>query len=130
MTAGLAKRAERQRRVARWCNDAFGTGHALDVPQRGIRLVEEAIEAAQAAGCERDMVHRLVDYVFDRPAGELAQEIGGVGLTLLALSHAAQVLADDCEAAELDRVLSKPLSHFAARNEAKNAAGFKVEAPR
>jgi hypothetical protein len=70
------------------------------------------------------MVHKLVDYTFDSPAGRLGQEIGGVGLTLLALAEAADHSAEACEAAEIERVLSKPLSHFAARNKVKNDAGF------
>jgi len=37
--------------------------------------LEEAVEAAQAAGCERGMAHMLVDFVFDRPAGTISQEL-------------------------------------------------------
>lgn len=112
--------------VHNWCARAFGDNHARSIEQRGIRLAEEAIEAAQAAGCERAMVHRLVDYVFDRPVGELQQEIGGVGVTLLALGAAAAIDVDYAERKEITRVLPKPLEHFAARNDAKNAAGFGV----
>jgi hypothetical protein len=119
-------RDARQLQVAAWCAAAFGYGHAASVPQRGVRLAEEAIEAAQAAGCDRAMIHRLVDYVFDRPAGQLAQELGGVGVTALALAQAANLSADECEWAEVARVLSKPLSDFAARNAVKNEAGFNV----
>ena len=72
------------------------------------------------------MVHRLVDYVFARPVGNLAQEIGGVGITLLALAQAATIDADAEEQREFERVLAKPLEHFAARNAAKNAAGFNI----
>lgn len=119
-------RNARQSQVRGWCIDAFGAEHATNVPQRGIRLAEEAIEAAQGAGCTREMVVRLVHHVFDKPPGELRQEIGGVGVTLLALAAAANVSADGCERVELERVLAKPVAHFAARNAAKNAAGFYV----
>lgn len=119
-------RNERQTLVSKWCSDAFGSDHAASIPQRGIRLAEEAIEAAQAAGCDRDMVHRLVDHIFDQPAGELHQELGGIGVTTLALAAAAGLSADAEEAREVARVLAKPLAHFKARNEAKNAAGFNV----
>lgn len=123
-----ATRDDRQLSVADWCIAAFGREQAVSLAQRGIRLVEEAIEAAQASGCERDMVHKLVDYVFDRPVGELHQELGGVGVGALALAAAAGLSADECEAREVARILAKPLAHFAARNEAKNAAGFLVQA--
>jgi hypothetical protein len=119
-------RSTRQRSVHEWCVAAFGDNHAHSIEQRGIRLVEEAIETGQACNCDKDMVHRLVDYVYARPAGAMFQEIGGVGVTLLALSEAAMIDADQAEAAEFNRVLSKPLEHFAARNDAKNAAGFNV----
>lgn len=124
--SGGTTRDLRQRKVADWCAVAFGSDHAASIPQRGIRHVEEAIEASQAAGCERDMIHKLVDYVFDRPAGELWQELGGSGLTLLALAQAAGVSADECETAEIARVLAKPLEHFTKRNQSKNDAGFVV----
>jgi hypothetical protein len=119
-------RDDRQLAVHQWCAAAFGVEHASSIPQRGVRLVEECIEAAQAAGAPREMIHKLVDFVYDREPGELAQEIGGVGLTLLALAAAAGVSADAAEIGEFHRVLSKPLAHFHARNQAKNAAGFDV----
>jgi hypothetical protein len=120
----LAWRDDRQRVVAKWCAAAFGAGHASSIEQRGIRFLEEAIEAYQAAGCSREMAHKLVDYIFDKPAGELFQEFGGVGVTLLAFANAAGISADEAEAKEVARVLAKPLSHFAARNKLKNEAGF------
>lgn len=122
-------RDERQIRVADWCAAAFGNAHAASVPQRGIRLAEEAIEAAQSAGCDAAMVHKLVDHIFAKEPGKLNQEIGGVGITLLALAQSAAISADAEESRELDRVLSKPLAHFAARNQAKNDAGFNVSHP-
>lgn len=118
----------RQAVIADWCATAFGVDHAASLPQRGVRHAEEAIELAQAAGTPREMLHQLVDYIYDRPAGKLAQEIGGSALTLLALAAAAKLSANTEEAREIARVLAKPLAHFTARNEAKNAAGFNVSA--
>jgi hypothetical protein len=120
------RRDERQEMVAAWCAAAFGKGHASSLPQRGVRLLEEAIEAYQAVGGTADMAHRLVDFIFARPRGRLDQELGGVGVTLLALANAAALSADACESAEVLRILQKPLAHFAARNRAKNDAGFNV----
>lgn len=123
----MSARLCRQKTVATWCINAFGVEHATSIPQRGIRLLEEALEAYQAAGATQEMAHRLVDYVFGRPVGELAQELGGVGVTLLALANAAGLIADEQEALEVARVLSKPLEVYAARNAAKDAAGFKAK---
>ena len=118
------ERLERQTTAHQWCVAAFGEGHATSVPQRGVRLAEEAVEAAQAAGVPREMVHQLVDYVYDREPGELRQELGGLGITILALAAAAGLSADKCERDELTRVLSKDPAWFRQRNETKNAAGF------
>lgn len=120
----------RQRQVHDWCVAAFGDDHARSIQQRGVRLAEEAIEAAQACGCDKDMLHRLIDHVYSKPVGDLRQEAGGVGVTLLALAAAAGIDADGAELAEVDRVINLPLEHFAKRNAAKNAAGFNVMDPR
>lgn len=122
-------RNERQRTVSEWCAAAFGNDHAYSIQQRGIRMLEEAIEAYQACGCQADMAHRLVNYIFAKEPGNLKQELGGVGVTVLALAAAAVVSADEAERDEVARILAKPLEHFHARNEVKNAAGFNVVAP-
>lgn len=123
----ISMRDARQSRAEEWALAAFGEEEASSPEQRGLRLAEEAIEAAQAVQCDRAQLHRLVDFVYDRPVGELSRELGGVGLTLLCLAAATKLSADTCESAELDRVLSKPLAHFTARNEAKNEAGFRAQ---
>jgi hypothetical protein len=120
------ERLKRQRSVSEWCARAFGADHASSIPQRAVRLLEEAIEAYQSAAGDAEMAHRLIDYVFERPAGSLAQELGGIGVTLLALAEAANLDAEVEEVREVRRVMSKPLDHFRDRNDAKNAAGFEV----
>jgi NTP pyrophosphatase (non-canonical NTP hydrolase) len=117
-------RHARQLAVRCWAAACFGETETTSVEQRGIRLLEEAIEAYQAAGASEAMAHELVRYVFQRPKGELAQELGGVAVTTLLLAEAAGVDADDAECKEIARVLSKSPQEFAARNAAKNAAGF------
>lgn len=119
-------RAERQRLVHGWCIAAFGDDHARSIEQRALRLAEEAIETAQASGCAAATLHRLIDHIYAKPAGELGQELGGVGVTLLALAAAAGHDAEACEVGEVSRIVCLPLEHFAARNAAKNAAGFNV----
>lgn len=116
----------RQAANAQWVADAFGAEQAQSIPQRGVRLLEESDEAAQAAGVTREMAHRLVDYVWDRPVGKLNQELGGVGVTTLALASAAGLSADAAEVEEIQRIQAKPLSHFAQRNTVKNEAGFLI----
>ncbi len=122
----MSERDDRQAAVSAWCAAAFGAEHASSIPQRGVRLLEEATEAYQSAGGTAEMAHRLIDHVFAQPIDPLARELGGIGLTLLALAQAAGLSAEAEEIREFDRVLSKPLSHFNARNEHKNALGFNI----
>jgi len=119
-----APRDRRQADVFAWARAAFTVEQATSLPQRGLRLLEEAAEAFQAAGGDAEMAHRLVDYVFARPVGELRQELGGVGIGVLCLAAAAGISADEAERTEVERVLGKPLEHFRRRNAEKNAAGL------
>ncbi|HKV94926.1 MAG TPA: hypothetical protein VJW20_20440 [Candidatus Angelobacter sp.] len=126
----LSNRDARQESVHKWCAEAFGDAHAGDPATRGLRLLEEAIEAYQSAtlGLPVDEIrataHKLVDHVFNRVTGDLVQEIGGVGVTLLALCSSVGVSADYAELQEYCRVKSKPLAHFRQRQQTKKDAGF------
>lgn len=120
----------RQEMIANWATAAFGKTEATSLPQRGLRLLEEAIEAYQASGGDEAMAHKLVSFVFARPPGTVGQELGGVAVTTLALAAAAGVSADEEECREIQRVLKKPLAEFTQRNADKNAAGFKIASPR
>lgn len=120
-------RDKRQEMIASWAELAFGNAEATSIPQRGLRLLEEATEAFQACGGDEEIAHKLVTYVFGRDKGEIGQELGGVAVCVLALAAAAKLSADEEECREINRVLSKSLSEFTARNAAKNAAGFKLD---
>lgn len=111
-------RDDRQAQIASWAAKAFGHAEATSLPQRGLRLLEEAIEAFQACAGDEAIAHK--------PPGTVGQELGGVAVTTLALAAAAGLSADAEECREIDRVLSKPLHEFTARNASKNAAGFLV----
>ncbi len=78
-----------QDRVQPWMMACFGLEIARDRIERNHRFFEEATEAVQANGMTRSEAHQLVDYTFDRPVGELHQEIGGVMVTLAALCLAS-----------------------------------------
>lgn len=122
----MSDRDKRQLRIFEWTKAAFGDVESTSVAQRGLRMLEEAIEAAQACGVDQEVADQLLRYVYGRPAGQLHQELGGVGVTVLALAAAAGLSADDEEEREVARVLAKPIKHFAERNRAKNEAGFLV----
>jgi NTP pyrophosphatase (non-canonical NTP hydrolase) len=121
-------RDERQGKLVSWAEQAFGREQSTSIPQRGLRLLEEAIEAFQASGGDEAMAHKLVTFVFARPPGTVGQELGGVAVTVLLLAAAAGLSADEEECREMHRVLNKPVKEFTERNANKNAAGFLVDA--
>jgi len=126
----LPSRDRRQAMIAAWAELAFGREEATGLPQRGLRLLEGAIEVFQACGAPAELAHELVSHVFKRPCGLIGQGLGGVAVSLLALASAAGRSADAEECLEIHRVLSRPVEEFSRRNAAKNAAGFKMsEAP-
>lgn len=96
-----------QREVAAWIAACFGPEVAADRLERAYRFLEEALELAQAAGVGADDVAALCEYVFARPVGELAQEVGGVLVTLSGLCTAFDVDMDASGRAELERVWAK-----------------------
>lgn len=115
---------EYQDRVVEWGTKCFGVEHMSDPKVRAMRLLEECIEFAQAVGVSRLKAHCVVDYSYERPAGLPFQELGGIGVTFLAAAHAVDFRASDALEREIKRVESKPVEHFAKRNQEKLEAGL------
>lgn len=106
-----------------WCVSTFGAQSALAPHERAARLVEEAIEVAQAVGLGGHRVAKILQRVYDRPAGELRQEIGGCAFTLAALAEAAGLNVEHELQREYERVMSIDPEFFRAKQAAKVAAG-------
>jgi len=96
-----------QSRVRSWMLECFGAEIATDVLERNHRFLEEALELVQACGCTASEAHQLVDYTFGRPAGEPAQEAGGVMVTLAALCLANGLDMHTAGETELARIWTK-----------------------
>lgn len=96
-----------QRAVDEWVRRCFGPAAAEEQRERNHRFIEEALELVQVLGCTREEAHQLVDYVFDRPAGNPHQEMGGVMMTLAALANAAGLNMRKAGGDELARVWTK-----------------------
>ena len=103
VNVAFLNRADRQKVVLEWAEATFGEV-ALDLRERALRLVEEAIELAQASGVECDAICGLVGHVYAKPPGEPEKELGAVCVTLLAYAEAAGESAEDSEAREINRV--------------------------
>ena len=94
-----------------------------------MRLLEEAVELAQAEGVPLDRALATVEHVYLKPAGKPEQEAGGVGVTLLAYCAARGISADAEEAREFERVLDIDPAYFRARHNIKADAGIAARAP-
>lgn len=106
-----------------WALNAFGIDHLTDLPTRSLRVAEEAIELAQAHRIPKAQMLQLVENVYARPHGEVAQEIGGVMMTLTLLCAAwAGREPQDYFDMELMRVLAIDPKTFGKRNETKMKA--------
>lgn len=112
----------RQKAVMAWALDSFGP-IAANRDERAARLVEEAIEVAQAEGLGIEIIRRILDRVYENPPGELFQEIGGLALTLDALAENAGLSVTTEAERELARITSKPRDWWQRKHAAKVAAG-------
>lgn len=92
-----------QLNVGSWMRATFKPAVVTDVPTRNYRFIEEALELVQSLGCSKEDVLTLVDYVYGRPVGEPAQEVGGATVTLAALCNATGIDLSRSAQTELDR---------------------------
>lgn len=96
-----------QTRVVNWLMECFSMEVCRDRQERNHRFLEEALELVQSLECTRPEAHQLVDYVFDRPAGNPQQELGGVMLTVAALCFPNDMDMQEAAEIELNRVWAK-----------------------
>lgn len=96
-----------QARVAPWMDACFGPAISGDRLERGDRLLEEVLELLQSGGYPHDRIAALTGYVWSRPAGEPAQEVGGVMVTLAAYCLAHDLDMHDAGETELARIWTK-----------------------
>jgi NTP pyrophosphatase (non-canonical NTP hydrolase) len=116
-------RDDLQIEVLDWVEATFGADTCF-IHERAARLLEEAIELAQAAGVSEEHALATVRHIFQKPPGDPAQELGGVGLTLLACAAALGESASEAEQKEWKRVLSIPADYFRERHNKKADAGI------
>jgi hypothetical protein len=108
-----------QARVAAWVVSRLGAAHQQNSGTRSLRLVEEAVEFAQALGVPREKVDAVLDIVYSRPPGEPSQELGGVAVTAASAAASLGVSFAHAAVTELARIESLPAEHFQRRNAEK-----------
>jgi hypothetical protein len=96
-----------QARVELWMRECFGDVIPFDKEERVDRLLEEVFEILQSGGYDPARVLALRDYVWNRPAGEPAQEAGGVMVTMAAYCRAFDLDMHAAGETELARIWTK-----------------------
>lgn len=117
-------RARRQQVVFGWVERVFGASIANNVIERATRVLEEAVEVAQAAGIARETAIRVVNRCFGRDVGNVEDEVANLSITLLALCATLKVDAETLERDEIERILAIPDSHMRDRQARKFDAGI------
>lgn len=120
----LSNRQQRQAEILQWANATFGEATASNTGERIRRFAEESIELVQAAGLDKQALNDIIDHVYDKPTGNISQEIGQVGVSLLALSEHLGIQADREERKEFQRISSLSSDHWQARQNAKADKGL------
>ena len=93
-----------QQLIIDWAQRALGVDKAFSIEERAFRMLEEAVELAQAVGLTHDDVVNVSEYVMGRPPGTVYEEVGGVGMTLMALAEVAGFDTNAAIGAALSRV--------------------------
>ena len=109
--------------IADWVRTNFGANILFDRNERGKRTLEEAVEVAQSVGITCDEIIAIVDRVYSKPVGEPYQEVGGLGVTLLALCSCLGFSMDAAIQDEIARIHTFPPEYWQSRQNAKAVAG-------
>ena len=116
--------------VSEWMGQCFLPSLYVNMTERGDRLLEEVLELLQAHGYDQGRVATLVDYVFGRPVGEPAQEVGGVMVTLAGYCWVAGLDMHAAGEVELQRIKQpEVMDKIRRKQEAKNALHFDTPVP-
>lgn len=80
-----------QQRVVKWALSCFGAKVRANKTERDYRFIEEALELVQARGnLSKADITRVMDDVYEKPPGDVFQEVGGTMTTLAALCATAK----------------------------------------
>lgn len=81
-----------QYKLRTWLIACIGEATLMDPQARALRVLEEAVELAQAAGLPQSKVLEQVQHTYARPPGDISQEVAGV---LNAAMLTAECLGED-----------------------------------
>lgn len=89
-----------------------------------MRVLEEALELAQASGVNGEEIWTIYDHVWSRPVGDIAQEHAGVLVSLLASATANELDLEDIADEEIARIWCVPIETILEKQKLKNRAGI------
>ena len=112
-----------QKRVRRWVETRLGVD-AMRPHERAMRMLEEAVELAQALGVSEEEFLHIGAIVWTKPTGEFRQELGGAALTLLGCADGCGEILSECAFKELQRIESLPPEKFQRRQALNAEAGI------
>ena len=95
----------KQVEIRKWLINQIGQPEQFEsIENRSQRFLEESIELVQATGLSEAQCHDLVKYVFNRPIGQVPQEIGGTIVCLAVLAERLDYNVGVCLEMEIDRI--------------------------
>jgi len=115
-------RTQFEGRVRSWIIDRFGPEN-IQERERLRRFFEESVEFVQAAGMPQDEAQRLLQHVYERPAGEKCMEAGGVVITLAGWCAATGNTIEDLGNREFERISHLTVEQVHQSLARKRAAG-------
>lgn len=120
-----------QKRCEEFVRTRFGDDVFEDEHERADRVLEEAIELHQVAyrdnpGEGRHKALVISKKKYDKPIGNIKQEMAGVAFTLMAYAQRQGYLLDDLISDEVHRVLNMPIEHFRAKQLDKVKEGIAI----
>lgn len=93
-----------QNRMFRWLSNTFEEEIIYSTTERADRFLEEALELVQSHGYTKERASVILDFVYDRPAGDPFQEVGGVYTTLSAYCSVHNIDMTLAAETELSRI--------------------------
>lgn len=115
-------------RISKWVTSRFGRRCLLDPKERAMRLLEEALELAQAEDIELFDVSRLGVHVYSKPKGERWQEAAGVAVTFIAYCRARRFNLLKIADREVTRIENTDYAVSRGKHALKVHAGLAIEA--
>lgn len=103
-----------ENRVREWVVSRIGPEH-MTTRERAMRLLEEAIELAQAEGVTREQVDCQVAYTYSSKPGDPRQEASGVAICLYGWASAAGATLQEIGLAEMERIEARSAAEVQER---------------